>query len=84
MVFNVIEGGLILLNLRGLDFRAANDKSKRIPYWIDYTKFAVNDDVIFEESTPIWHDSPYDYKFEAKAGEQVKISIEWLPHRSDI
>ena len=83
LVFNVIEGGLIILSLRGLDFRAPNDKSKRIPYWVDYIKFAVNDKIIFNDPTPIWHDEPYDYRFEAKAGEQVKISVEWLPHRSD-
>ena len=83
IVLDVKEGGFVVLDLKGLFYPNPKDKSKGIPYWVDYTKLTVNDEVVFEEPTPVWHDAPYNYKFEAKAGEKVKISVEWLPHRSD-
>ena len=76
-------GGQIILFLKGLDVRDPEDKSKRIPYWIDYTKLTVNEEVIFEERLPIWHDKPFRYKLDAKANEEIKIAVEWQPHRSD-
>ena len=83
IVFDVVDGGLVNLNLKGLFYADPKKKSKHIPYWVDYTKFTVNDNVVFDELKPVWLDAPYNYKFEAKAGEQVTINIEWLPHRSD-
>ena len=76
--------GKIRLWLRGLDIRTPEDKFKRIPYWIDYTKLIINDKIIFDKITPAWHDKPYRYDFNAKADEEIKIQIEWLPHRSDV
>ena len=83
IIFKIVDGGTVTLNLKGLFYPDPEDKRKHIPYWIDCTKFAVNDNVIFNKLTPIWHDKPYSYKFEAKAGEEVTLSVEWLPHRSD-
>ena len=75
--------GQIKVNLRGLDIKDPKDKSKRIPYWIDYTKLAVNGEIIFDKLTPAWHDKSYTCKLDAKAGEEIKIQVEWLPHRGD-
>ena len=75
--------GKTQLKLRGLDIRTPEDNSKRIPYWIDYTKFIINDKMIFDKLTPAWHDKPYVYNMEVKAGEEIKIHVEWQPHRSD-
>ena len=75
--------GKIKFWLRGLDIRKPEDNSKRIPHWIDYTKLTVNDKNLFDTLTPAWHDKPYNYNFDAKAGEEIKIQVEWLPHRSD-
>ena len=83
IVFKVIDGGSINIDLKGLFYADPKNKSNHIPYWVDYTKFAVNNKVIFNELTPIWHDKPYNYTMEAKAGKDIKISVEWLPHRSD-
>ena len=33
--------GQILLSLKALDIRSSEDKSKRIPYWINYTKLTM-------------------------------------------
>ena len=75
--------GKITLTLRGADIRNPEDKTKRIPYWIDYTKLIVNGATIFDELTPVWHNKPYRYNMGAKADEEIKIQVEWLPHRSD-
>ena len=83
MVFKSVVGGEIAITLRGIYLTNPKNASKTIPYWIDYTKFAVNGEIIFDELTPIWHDKPYNYTVNAKAGEDITVSVEWLPHKSD-
>ncbi len=75
--------GKFILGLKGLYVRDPNDDSKRIPYWIDYTKLVVNGKIIFDKITPAWHDKPYNYTLDVKAGEEIKIQTEWLPHSAD-
>ncbi|MBD3879960.1 MAG: hypothetical protein SR1Q5_09850 [Quinella sp. 1Q5] len=75
--------GQINLNLLGQDIRTPEDKTKRIPYWIDYTKLTINGKTIFDTLTPAWHNEPYRYSMDVKADEEIKIHIEWQPHRSD-
>ncbi|MBR0062492.1 MAG: glycosyltransferase, partial [Selenomonadaceae bacterium] len=83
LVAKATNDGQIKLILRGLDIKDAKDKSKRIPYWIDYTKLIVNGKIIFNKVLPVWHDEPYRYNMNVKADEEIKIQVEWLPHRSD-
>ena len=75
--------GEIQTILRGLDIRDSQDNSKRIPYWIDYTKLVVNGKVIFDKLTPVWHDKPYRHNMQVKNGQEITVQVEWLPHRSD-
>lgn len=75
--------GKINLWLRGLAINSPEDKTKRIPYWIDYTKLKINEKDIFDTLTPIWHNKFYRYIMDAKAGEELNIQVEWQPHRSD-
>ena len=75
--------GQIQLVFRGRDIRKPEDTSKRIIYWTDYTKLTVNGQKIFDKITPAWHDKPYIYTMNVKAGEELVIQVEWLPHRSD-
>ena len=75
--------GQIQLYLRGNDVRDPDNNSKRIPYWIDYTKLTVNKQTILNTLTPTWHNKPYKYNMEVQAGEEITFQIEWLPHRSD-
>ena len=75
--------GRINLNLRGKWIPNPEDKKKLIPYWIDYTKLIVNGKLIFDKLTPAWFNKPYNYTMETKAGEEIKVEYEWLPHRSD-
>ena len=75
--------GQLFLYLRGTDTRKSDDKSKRIPCWIDYTKLTVNGKVIFNHVISAWHDKPFIHKMDVKADEEIKIQVEWQPHRSD-
>lgn len=79
--------GKIRLWLRGLDVRAPEDLAKGIrkliPYWIDYTKLTVDEETIFDTLTPVWHDKFYTHIIDVKADKEIKIQVEWLPHRSD-
>ncbi|MBR4905171.1 MAG: glycosyltransferase [Selenomonadaceae bacterium] len=72
--------GQIQFILKGIDVCNPEDKSKRVPYWVDYTKFVVNENEIFNKTTPAWHDKPYRYKLNVKADEEIKIQVEWIPH----
>jgi hypothetical protein len=77
------SNGQIQVNLRGVSVCPSNDPSKRIPFWIDYTKFNVNDKLIFDKLIPVWLWKPYDYNMTAKADEEIKISVEWVAHKGD-
>ena len=83
IVAKVTGDGQVRLWLLGLDIRKPDDKSKRIPYWIDYTKLTVNGRVLFDKLTPVWHDKPYRYNLDVKDGDEITVSVEWQPHRSD-
>ena len=82
-IAQITVDGQIQLRLMGVYVPDPKDKTKRIPYWIDYTKLTVNGKIIFDTLTPAWHDKPYFHKIDAKAGEEIKIQVEWQPHRSD-
>ena len=75
--------GRAQIRLLGMDIRDREDKSKRIPYWVDYTALTVNGEKIFDTLTPAWHDKPYIYTTDVKADEEITLEVEWLPHRSD-
>ncbi len=75
--------GKINLWLRGVSVAPSNDPSKRIPFWIDYTKLIINGEIIFDKIVPVWLQEPYSYKMDVKAGEEIKICAEWLPHKGN-
>ena len=75
--------GQINLSLKGMDVRDPKDQTKRIPYWIDYTKLTVNGKTIFNTLKPTWHDKYYRHNIKIKAGEELTINVEWQPHRAD-
>ncbi len=75
--------GKINLWLRGVSVAPSNDPSKRIPFWIDYTKLIINGEIIFDKIVPVWLQEPYSYKMDVKAGEEITICAEWLPHKGN-
>ena len=81
IVAKAFAGGQLNLSLKGIWVPDPEDKSKRLRYWIDFTKCIVNGEVILDKITPVWNGKPYVYNKEVKAGEEIKINLEWLPHR---
>ena len=73
-------GGQLKFILKGISVLSREDQSKRMPFWTYYTKFLVNEQIIFNKLTPAWHDKLYAYNMNVNAGEEIKIHIEWLTH----
>lgn len=82
IIAKTFADGQFKLSLRGLDVRDSANNSKRVPYWVNYTKLTINDKIIFDKSTSAWHDKTYNYGMYVKAGQEIKIQVEWLPCRS--
>ena len=80
IVAKATTDGKVQLKLRGVDVQ---DNSKRLPYWIDYTKLIVNGKAIFDKLTSAWHDKPFQHNINVKADEEIEIQVECLPHRNN-
>lgn len=78
--FTCISDGVLTIDLRGKDVRDEN--GTRIPAWIDYTKFVINGEVIFDTANPVWHDKPYKYSRDVKDSDVIHIYAQWQPHSS--
>ena len=70
--------GNMRLYLRGIDRRAAD--GSRIPLWVDYTRLAINEEEIFGELKPQWHDRAYKFDRQVEDGEKIKVEISWSLH----
>lgn len=74
-----ITKGTFVINLMGMDIE---ELGKRIPYWIDYTKFSINGENKLDKSTPAWHDKPITYSCSVNAGDRFTLYVEWQSHRN--
>ena len=55
-----------------------------MPIYIDYTKFVINGQTIFDSRLSICHDTPYRYFQEnVKNNDILDIHIEWEPFGSN-
>ena len=70
--------GNLLVRLQGIDRRASG--GERLPLWVDYTRLAVNEEVVFWELKPQWHDRPYVFNRQVADGEKLKVEISWDLH----
>ena len=75
------KDGELRLWLRGVDVREPGNRNKRIPYWLNFKKLIINGKEIFAGTYPVWHDEPFEYHMQVKAGEEIALSTEWQPHR---
>ncbi len=70
--------GNLVIRLRGID--RCFQKGNRLPLWVDYTRLAVDDEIIFWEIKPMWHNKSHIYEKKVVDGEKVKVEISWSPH----
>lgn len=75
IVIKAIEDTDINLVLRGK--WEQDENGKLIENWVDYTSVSVNGNEILQEETFVWHNKPFRYTINAKAGEEYKIHAEW-------
>ena len=70
-----IKDGKLKIALRGIDFKDEN--KNRIPIYIKYSSFIVNDESLLEKPTLNCHDKFYLFEKNVKDGEIVNIIIQW-------
>lgn len=76
-----INDGKLEIYLRGIDFRDKINQS--VPIYIDYTRFYINGECLFDSRISISHDRYYNYiKEDVKDGEILDMHIEWEPFDS--
>ena len=79
IVLKSLTNSQIQIKLRG---KYELDSNKKItPLWVDFTHLVINDENILKEPTPVWHDQPFVYTFDAKQGQEYKIRAEWAKHK---
>lgn len=70
-----INDGKLRFNLLGADYRFLDNR--RIPIYICYTKFKINDEIIFSKDILVSHDNLYEYNMNCKNDEILDIEIEF-------
>ncbi len=70
--------GTLMVRLMGVDRRSSSGEV--LPLLVDYTRLAVNKDIIFWEIKPLWHNDAYSYKKQVSDGEKVKVEISLSYH----
>ena len=70
--------GQLEITLRGI-FRK-DESGKTIPFWIDYTSFAVNGKFLFNERKCAWHDKPHKFKIPVSDGDVIECTAVWEEH----
>lgn len=71
---------MLEVGLLGRDVR--NVEGKRYPVWVDCTSFAVNGEVIFNETKTVCHDKRYVYRRTVKDGEVIQLDMVWTECQS--
>lgn len=71
-----INEGMLKISLRGIDFKNENDK--RIPIYINYTNFNVNEENVILRKVSACHDKPITHIKPVKDSEILDISVKWM------
>lgn len=67
--------GRLILQLKGIDFR--NSYNTRVPIFIIYKKLVINDELIFNGNTFVWHNEQYTYRRDCENNEKINVQIEF-------
>ena len=70
-----INDGKLEIILRGVDSR--NKSGQRVPIFINYTDFKINNELIIEEPIVVWHDEPFIFNKKVKNNDVVNIIVKW-------
>lgn len=76
--FRCCAAGDLNIAIRG---RAASDREgNRIPYWVDYTRICLDGGERIRGRRPICHDVPLKMDIAVTDGQELELTVEWLPH----
>ncbi|MEE0024276.1 LicD family protein [Methanobrevibacter sp.] len=73
--FQCVNGGLLKIFLRGVDYRSLD--GLRYPIYVNFTTFKLNDDLIISEDKLICHDEFYAFEISSKDKEVFDIYLEF-------
>lgn len=74
VVYKCLGKGNVKIKLRGLDVKYKNCK---IPVWVQYSKFIVNDNIVFNRPVFAHHEKEYIFVVNCSDNELVKIELQW-------
>lgn len=77
MEMKCIGDGKLTISLKGIEYK--NLSGQKIPIYINFTKFLINDEDLNLNNELVWCDIPYYHNKLVKNGEIIKIHIEWTP-----
>lgn len=70
--FKAIRNDRITINLMGQDIRINN---VRVPVLVEYENLIVGGEKVFDKPVRVWHDQPYKYIVDMKAGQTLSFSV---------
>lgn len=74
-----IGSGNLIIKLRAMDLK--DNRGKRIPIYLNYNKFLINDEeIISDDEIIVWHDNPFIYNKKINDGEIINIVISYVPY----
>lgn len=74
-IFKCINSGNLNVILRGIDYRDID--GLRIPIYTNFTKFTINNRVIFDENCLVWHDEAYIFEKECENQQYFQIGLKF-------
>ena len=72
-----INDGKLVIRLKGIFFKDENNK--KVPIYIKYTNFKINNETVLNKPTTCWHDVPYNFEKKVKDGEVIDMVVNWQP-----
>ena len=75
-----INEGVLTVFLKGPVVR--NRLGERVPSFVDFVDFKVNNEKILKEHVAVWHDNPYVFERDVKDGEIIKLHFDWTYYAS--
>ena len=73
--FQCVNDGELRIYLKGVDYR--NLQHLRLPVYINFTAFKLNDEVIFNENKLVCHDQPHTFEISSKDKDIFNINLEY-------
>lgn len=65
----------VKITLRGIWEK--DPEGKMVEHWVKYTSLVIDGKEILTEPVDVWHNKPFSYTLDAKAGQNYNIRIKW-------